>query len=67
MPNIKTEWSSNDWNNIEKLGNELVSITFEMNERIGSGGGCNNPDDLINTALAAERILAKLKVVISNY
>lgn len=67
MPNIKTAWSYEHWREIELLSNELIGSIHDMNERIGSGGGNNKPDDLINSALRSEALLARIKVVASKY
>lgn len=67
MPNPNARYSYEHWREIELLGNDLATVTFEMNERIGSGGGAVSPDELINAALRAEAILARLKVVANKY
>ena len=67
MPNTNTRWSYEHWQDIELLGNELTLVAHEMSERIGSGGGSVSPVEVINIALKAEAILARIKVVANKY
>ena len=67
IQNTKTSWSYAHWSDIELLSNELIVAAHEMSERIGSGGDSVSPDELINSALRAEAILARIKVVAHNY
>ena len=67
MHNMKDGWTAADWQIVEDCTRNLLYLTNHMSERVKTGGGSINADEVRATAVRAEDLLMRLKRVTFNY
>lgn len=62
-----TQWTYESWADVERLASELATITFELSEHIGAGGGAVSGFDIKVSISQIEAALFNLKQTVANY
>ena len=62
----KTRWQAEQWMTIEALSNALLSTAHDLSERVGSGGGDVDADDIRRAVSEAKSTLALLIATVGD-